>query len=101
MTRAIALEVERGDICILVGSLWHGSYPRVLEGKRVALHATFNRLGVQPIEDYRHLSDAWLSEQPSAMTKLLGRQLLFGTSTMKAGGVSLMHARATLRDARN
>lgn len=86
LSSAVALEAPAGAICIWLGSLWHAAPPRALEGERVVLHITFNRMGIQPIEDYRHLSDDWIGRQSPRLGPLLGRGSVFGTSTMTSGG---------------
>lgn len=84
---AVPLEAPAGGIWVWTGSLWHGNLPRTLLGERVALHMTFNRLGLQPIEDYRHLDTGWIADQKPVISRLLGRGSLFGSSRMDIGGV--------------
>lgn len=94
---AVSLEAQRGSIWLWTGALWHGSSARTVLGERVALHMTFNRLGIQPIEDYRHLNDEWLRSQPDEIARLLGRQSHFGTTTLNSGGVDPFLAVETYR----
>jgi hypothetical protein len=93
----LPLQASRGSIWVWTGSLWHGNYPRQLPGERVALHITFNRLGIQPIEDYRHLDATWLAGQPRPIASLLGRRALFGSTTVNSGGVDPLLALETYR----
>lgn len=97
LSHAVPLEADAGSIWIWTGSLWHGNYPRTIAGDRVALHATFNRIGIQPIEDYQHLDRQWLRTQPEVIERLLGRHHLFGTTTPTSGGVDPMRAVQTYR----
>ncbi len=94
---ATALAAPKGSVWLWAGSLWHGNYPREIEGKRVVLHITFNRIGIQPIEDYGHLDSAWLKEQPREIATLLGLRHLFGTTTCLSGGVDPLRAVETYR----
>jgi hypothetical protein len=94
---AIPLEAPKGSIWLWTGSLWHGNYPRLLEGERIVLHMTFNRIGIHPIEDYGHLDSAWIREQPEEIAGLLGRRILFGTTTCTSGGVDPLRAVETFR----
>lgn len=61
------------------------------------LHMTFVRLGIQPVEDYRHLDKSWLREQPAEIAGLLGRNTLFGTTRIDSGGVDPLLAVETYR----
>jgi len=76
----------RGSIVLWDGSVWHGNYPRQIEGERVVLHTTYTRIGFAPVEDYRHLDDAWLAGKPPELATLLGRRLFLGSTTATSGG---------------
>jgi ectoine hydroxylase-related dioxygenase (phytanoyl-CoA dioxygenase family) len=64
----------KGSICLWDGSVWHGNYPRQLDGERVVLHMTYTRLGMQPVETYDHLDDAWFAGHHPDLPTLLGRR---------------------------
>jgi Phytanoyl-CoA dioxygenase (PhyH) len=91
------LDAPVGSIWIWTGGLWHGNYPRAIDGERIVLHMTFVRLGIQPVEDYRHLDSLWLRAQPAAVAGLLGRNSLFGTTNVDNGGVDPVLAVETYR----
>ena len=70
---ATPIECPAGSIPIWNAAIWHGNYPRKIEGDRVVLHMTCTRLSFRPVEDYRHLDDGWLAGKPAALATLLGR----------------------------
>jgi hypothetical protein len=84
---AIPIECPKGSIAVWDGSVWHGNYPRSQPGERVVLHITYSRVALRPLEDYSHLTQAFLDRNPPAMAALLGRNSAFGTTTVKSGGV--------------
>ena len=53
-----------------------------MDGVRTVLHATYQRLYTQPIDDYTYLlkDEAYMASAPEAMRGLLGEQLFFGTA---------------------
>ena len=81
--KCVPIEVEKGDAAVWLGSTWHGSGPRTIPGTRTMLHATYQRLYTQPIDDFSHLRDdpEYLASAPEGMRDLLGVDLFFGTST--------------------
>lgn len=82
---AIPIEAPRGSIALWDGSVWHGSYPRTNPGERVVMHMTYTRIGMQPIDDYSHLDDAWLEGRDPQLRTLLGRDLFFHSTTETNG----------------
>lgn len=85
---AMPIEAPKGSLCLWDGSVWHGNYPRTIPGERVVLHMTYSRIGLTPVEDYRHLDDAWLADKPPELAALLGRTLFFGSTTAHSGAVN-------------
>jgi hypothetical protein len=85
---AVPIIAPKGSLCLWDGSVWHGNYPRQIPGERVVLHMTYTRIGMQPVEDYRHLDDAWLKDKPPQMAQLLGRKLFFESTTEKNGATN-------------
>lgn len=79
----VAIETEKGDVAVWDGAIWHGSYPRTIPGTRTVLHATYQRLYVQPIDDFTYLlKDAeYMANAPEGMRQLLGADLFFHTAT--------------------
>ena len=85
---AVPIVAPKGSLCLWNGSVWHGNYPRQIPGERVVLHMTYTRIGMQPVEDYRHLDTAWLADKPARMAELLGRGLFFESTTEKNGATN-------------
>ena len=78
----VPIEIEKGGVAVWDGSVWHGTGWRRVDGVRTVLHATYQRLYTQPIDDYTHLlkDEAYMATAPAAMRGLLGEQLFFGTA---------------------
>lgn len=76
---AIALEGPAGMVGVWDGSVWHGNWPRTIDGERVVLHVTYSRLALRPVESYDHLDDRWLQGRPYALRVLLGREDFLST----------------------
>ena len=68
------------------GAIWHGSYPRTIPGTRTVLHATYQRLYTQPIDDFTYLlkDPDYMANAPEGMRQLLGADLFFHTATPRA-----------------
>lgn len=79
----VAIEVEKGSVAVWDGAVWHGTGKRLIPGERTVLHATYQRLYAQPIDDYSHLlkDEEYMASAPAAMRSLLGADLFFGSST--------------------
>jgi hypothetical protein len=75
---AVPIVAPKGSICLWDGSVFHGNYPRQLPGERIVLHMTYTRLGMQPIETYDHLDDAWFEGKDPIWPTLLGRRNFLG-----------------------
>jgi len=71
---------SKGAICLWDGSVWHGNYPRQIPGERIVLHMTYARIGMQPIENYDHLDEAWFNGKDPELPRLLGREIFLGRS---------------------
>ena len=82
---AIPLECPPNSLTCWDGSVWHGNYPRQIEGQRVVLHITFSRLAMRTVENYDHLDEAWLEGKPHELSIMLGREDFLGTSTIARG----------------
>ena len=87
----IPVEAEQGSVVAWDGSVWHGNGPRTIPGTRTVLHATFQRLYTQPIEDYTHLlqDEEYVASASQALLNLIGAQVFFGTATAVNGGVDM------------
>ena len=81
-SETIPIEVEKGGLAVWDGSIWHGTGRRTIDGTRTVLHATYQRLYTQPIDDYTHLleDEEYMASAPEAMRQLLGADLFFGTA---------------------
>jgi hypothetical protein len=77
---AIPIACPANSLACWDGSVWHGNYPRTIDGERVVLHITFGRLALRPVEDYSHLDETWLAGKPAALATLLGRDDFLGKS---------------------
>lgn len=77
---AIPITCPANSLVCWDGSVWHGNYPRTIDGERVVLHITFGRLALRPVEDYSHLDEAWLVGKPAALATMLGRDDFLGKS---------------------
>ena len=79
----VPIETRKGDVAVWDGAIWHGSYPRSIPGTRTVLHATYQRLYTQPIDDFTYLlKDAeYMANAPEGMRQLLGADLFFHTAT--------------------
>ncbi len=81
--QSVPIETEKGDVAVWDGAIWHGSYPRKILGTRTVLHATYQRLYTQPIDDFTYLlkDEAYMATAPEGMRQLLGADLFFHTAT--------------------
>ena len=79
---AIAVECPAGSVVVWGGSVWHGNWPRTLDGERVVLHASYCHRALRTIDVYDHLGDDFIAEWGPAMKTLLRRDagLLEGTT---------------------
>ena len=87
----IPVEAEQGSVVAWDGSVWHGNGPRTIPGTRTVLHATFQRLYSQPIDDYTYLlkDEEYVASASEALLRLLGAEVFFGTATAVSGGVDM------------
>ena len=83
----VAIEAEKGSVAVWDGSVWHSGGIRTIPGTRTVLHATYQRLYVQPIDDYTYLlEDAdYVKNASKELLGLIGADLFFGTATKKSG----------------
>ena len=81
--KPVAVETEKGDVAVWDGAVWHGSLTRTIPGTRTVLHATYQRLYTQPIDDFTYLlkDDDYMASAPEGMRQLLGADLFFHTAT--------------------
>ena len=88
----IPIEVEKGSAAVWDGAVWHSSGARTIPGTRTVLHATYQRLFTQPIDDYSFLlkDDEYMKSASPEMLGLLGAGLFFGTATADSGGTDMV-----------
>jgi hypothetical protein len=81
--KSVAIEVEKGGIAVWDGAVWHGSGHRTVPGTRTMLHATYQRLYTQPINDFSHLlaDEEYMASAAEGIRGLLGADLFFHTDT--------------------
>jgi hypothetical protein len=70
---AIAAECPAGSAVLWDGRIWHGNYPRTIEGERVIFDAVYSRLMVRPQEDYSPHADELIAKHGPRMAQLIGR----------------------------
>lgn len=88
LANAIPIECEKGSLVVWNSRVWHSNYPRTTDGDRVVLHMTYSRIGITPVEDYRHLGEDYLEGKPPELATLLGRDVFHGTTTATSGGTN-------------
>ena len=81
---SIPFECEPGDVAVWDGATWHGAGGRSIPGTRTMLHATYQRLYTQPIDDFTYLlrDEEYMANAPEGMAQLLGADLFFGTGSL-------------------
>ncbi len=86
-SETIAIEVEKGGVAVWDGSIWHGGGRRTIDGTRTVLHATYQRLYTQPVDDFSYLleDEEYMASAPEGMRGILGEGLFFGTGNAKSG----------------
>ncbi len=97
---AIPTTCPPSSIACWDGRVWHGNYPRQIDGERVVLHITFSRLALRTVERYDFLDDEWLEGKPEVLRQLLGRDDFFGSSTVTSGGADGRKIAATFARSR-
>lgn len=83
----IPIEAEKGSVAVWDGAVWHSGGIRTIPGTRTVLHATYQRLYTQPIDDYTYLleNDDYVKNASKELLGLIGAELFFGTANEKRG----------------
>jgi ectoine hydroxylase-related dioxygenase (phytanoyl-CoA dioxygenase family) len=91
-SETVPIEVEKGSVAVWDGSVWHSGGVRTIDGTRTVLHATYQRLYTQPIDDYTYLlqDEAYVEHASKEMLGLLGADLFYGTATAASGGTNMI-----------
>ena len=60
---------------------------RTIDGTRTVLHATYQRLYTQPVDDFSFLleDEEYIASAPEGMRGILGDGLFFGTDNANSG----------------
>ena len=92
-SESVPLEVEQGSIAVWDGAVWHSGGIRSIPGTRTVLHATYQRLYTQPIDDYTYLlrDEEYVKNASPEMLGLLGADLFYGTATATSGGTNMVN----------
>ena len=88
----IPIEVPKGSAAVWDGSVWHSGGIRSVPGERTVLHATYQRLYTQPIDDDTYLLDdeGYVAHASPELLGLLGVDLFYGTATPTSGGADMV-----------
>lgn len=92
-SKTVPIEVEQGSVAVWDGAVWHSGGVRTIDGTRTVLHATYQRLYTQPIDDYTYLlkDEAYVKNASQEMLGLLGADLFYGTATPTSGGTNMVN----------
>ncbi len=70
----VPMASSAGSLALWDGRVWHGNFPRTIDGQRVVLHATYYRLLMRPGEDYSDVAEGLIDTYGQPMSQLLGRE---------------------------
>jgi len=71
----------KGSIVLWGNGVWHWQGDRTAPGARVAIHVTYNRLFVRPLDNYSGVDDDMFARNPPAFATLMGCDDPFGKSS--------------------
>ena len=75
--RAIAMECPAGSVALWDGRVWHGNWPRNIDGQRVVLHASYYRVLLRQGDNYSDVADELIARYGTPMSQLLGEEDYF------------------------
>ena len=75
--QAIAMECPAGSVTLWDGRVWHGNWPRNIDGQRVVLHASYYRVLLRQGDNYSHIADELIERYGTPMSQLLGEEDYF------------------------
>ncbi|HEX7036693.1 MAG TPA: phytanoyl-CoA dioxygenase family protein [Pseudomonadales bacterium] len=78
---AVPILMPKGSALVISHGIWHWQGDRTAPGARVAMHVTYNRVFVRPLDDFSAVDDAYLARNPPAFSTLMGRDDPFGKSS--------------------
>ncbi|MGD8829609.1 MAG: phytanoyl-CoA dioxygenase family protein [Pseudomonadales bacterium] len=73
--------MPKGSALLMSHGIWHWQGERTAPGARVAMHVTYNRVFVRPLDDLRCVDEGYFERNPPAFSTLLGRDDPFGKSS--------------------
>lgn len=82
-TRAVPILMPKGSALVMCHGIWHWQGDRSAPGARVAIHVTYNRVFVRPLDDLRGIGEAHYARNPPAFSTLLGQDDPFGKSSFR------------------
>jgi hypothetical protein len=75
----VPVEASAGSLIVWHGNTWHGSYPRIAPGLRIAVVLYFCNSSLRPHEAYRELlAQEVLDREPGELARVLGRDVPLG-----------------------
>lgn len=77
----VPLVMPKGSIALWANGVWHWQGERTAPGARVAIHVTYNRVFVRPLDDLGAVGEAHYARNPPAFATLLGQDDPFGKSS--------------------
>jgi hypothetical protein len=80
---AVPILMPKGSIALWAHGVWHWQGDRSAADARVAIHVTYNRVFVRPLDDLSAVDDAMLARNPPAFASLMGRDDPFGKSSYR------------------
>lgn len=80
---AVPILMPKGSVLLMGHGVWHWQGDRAAAGARVAIHVTYNRVFVRPLDDFSAVTDEHLARNPPAFSTLMGRDDPFGKSSFQ------------------
>lgn len=78
---AVPIEMPKGSIALWGNGVWHWQGDRSAPGARVAIHVTYNRIFVRPLDDLGAVGEEHYARNPPAFSTLMGQDDPFGKSS--------------------
>lgn len=78
---AVPILMPKGSALVISHGIWHWQGDRTAPGARVAMHVTYNRVFVRPLDDFAAVDDTFFARNPPAFSTLMGRDDPFGKSS--------------------
>lgn len=75
--RGIAMECPAGSVALWDGRVWHGNWPRNIDGQRVVLHASYYRVLLRQGDNYSDIANELIERYGMPMSQLLGEEDYF------------------------